>query len=177
MNESGSRFPIFDNSPAAIAMPTNMKRCECHRRDILKAVTLGAAGFFPAFQIGVSARRRAISWPMIAGPRFRIFVRWRGFTEKAPMILLTDRPPQPKTPLRYFLEDFTPNEAFYVRRHFASNPTEMNAAEWRLDVTGSVNRRLPLGLDDLLHQFEAVSKWGGVWFTDCLSGKERAGLF
>jgi hypothetical protein len=73
------------------------------------------------------------------------------------MILLTDRPPQPETPPRYFLEDFTPNEALYLRWHFAGNPTEVNAAEWRLDGTAPVNRRLRLGLDDLRHQFEAVS--------------------
>jgi sulfite dehydrogenase len=63
------------------------------------------------------------------------------------MILLTDRLPQPETPLRCFLEDVTPNEALYVCWHFAGNLTEVNAAEWRLDVTGSVNRRLRLGLD------------------------------
>jgi RND family efflux transporter MFP subunit len=77
------------------------------------------------------------------------------------MLLLTDRPPQPETPLRYFLEDFTPNEALFVRWHFAGNPTEVNAAEWRLDVTGSVNRRSRLGLDDLRHQFEAVFNGAG----------------
>jgi sulfite dehydrogenase len=37
-------------------------------------------------------------------------------------MILTDRPPQPETPLRYFLEDVAPNEAFYLRWHFAPIP-------------------------------------------------------
>jgi hypothetical protein len=35
-------------------MPTNMKRFEFHRRDLLKVVTLGAADFFQAYRIGAS---------------------------------------------------------------------------------------------------------------------------
>jgi sulfite dehydrogenase (cytochrome) subunit A len=37
------------------------------------------------------------------------------FPEKAEMILLTDRPPQLETPIHYFRQDLTPNEAFFVR--------------------------------------------------------------
>src|SRR6267378_3363270 len=39
------------------------------------------------------------------------------FPEKTEMILLTDRPPQLETPLHYFRQDLTPNEAFFVRWH------------------------------------------------------------
>ena len=38
------------------------------------------------------------------------------------MILLTDRPPQPDTPLRYFPEDVTPNEAFTCAGIFRAIP-------------------------------------------------------
>jgi hypothetical protein len=60
------------------------------------------------------------------------------------MIPLTDRPAQMETPLRYFLEEFTSNEAHYVSwalRH----STEVNAAEWRRQVTGPVNPRFACG--------------------------------
>jgi sulfite dehydrogenase (cytochrome) subunit A len=73
------------------------------------------------------------------------------------MILLTDRPPQLETPLHYFREDFTPNDAFFVRWHFAGIPTEVHAAEWRSEVTGSVNRPLQFSLDDLRRRFKVVS--------------------
>ena len=36
------------------------------------------------------------------------------FPEKTELILLTDRPPQLETPLHYFSQDITPNEAFFV---------------------------------------------------------------
>ena len=39
------------------------------------------------------------------------------FPEKTAMILLTDRPPQLETPIHYFRQDLTPNEAFFVRWH------------------------------------------------------------
>src|SRR5579859_5372911 len=94
------------------------------------------------------------------------------FPEKTDLILLTDRPPQLETPLHYFREDFTPNDAFFVRWHFAGIPTEVRAAEWRLEVTGSVNRPLQLSLDDLRRRFEVVSL---VAVNQC-SGNSR-GLF
>src|SRR6266536_664279 len=48
------------------------------------------------------------------------------FPEKTDLILRTDRPPQLETPLHYFLEDFTPNEAFYVRWHLEGLPTSID---------------------------------------------------
>ena len=44
------------------------------------------------------------------------------FPEKRELILLTDRAPQLETPLHYFRQDFTPNEAFFVRWHVAGIP-------------------------------------------------------
>jgi hypothetical protein len=52
------------------------------------------------------------------------------------MILLTDEATLLETPLHYFREDFTPNEAIFVRWYFAGIPPEVNLAGWRLDVTG-----------------------------------------
>ena|SRR5258706_14150312 len=48
------------------------------------------------------------------------------FPEKRELILLTDRAPQLETPLRYFRQDFTPNEAFFVRWHVAGIPTRVD---------------------------------------------------
>jgi sulfite dehydrogenase len=135
-------------------MPTNMKRFEFHRRDLLKAVPLGAVGLFQACQTVKAHRSEVADDGWSSRPDLRPLVR---FPEKAPMILLSDRAPLLETPLHYLREDFTPNETFFVRWHFAGIPTDVNAAEWRLDVTGSVNRALQLSLDDLRHQFEAVS--------------------
>ncbi|MGP8243798.1 MAG: molybdopterin-dependent oxidoreductase [Bryobacteraceae bacterium] len=73
------------------------------------------------------------------------------------MILLTDRPPQLETPLHYFRQDLTPNDAFFVRWHLAGIPTSVNLADWRLQIQGSVNRPLELSLDQLRHKFDPVS--------------------
>src|SRR6516162_6776607 len=54
------------------------------------------------------------------------------FPEKTDLILRTDRPPQLETPLRYFREDLTPNEAFYVRWHLEGIPTSIDPAAFRL---------------------------------------------
>ena len=52
------------------------------------------------------------------------------------MILLPYRAPLLETPPHYFREDFTPNEALFVRWHFVGIPNDVNADEWRRDVTG-----------------------------------------
>jgi DMSO/TMAO reductase YedYZ molybdopterin-dependent catalytic subunit len=79
------------------------------------------------------------------------------FPEKDPLILLTDRPPQLETPLHYFREDLTPNEAHFVRWHLAGIPESVDLKTWRLQVSGNVTRPLKLSLDDLQHKFESTS--------------------
>src|SRR5260370_2482180 len=71
------------------------------------------------------------------------------FPEKRELILLTDRAPQLETPLHYFRQDFTPNEAFFVRWHVAGIPTHVDTRVFRLQVHGHVQRSLSLSLDDL----------------------------
>src|SRR5260370_21694071 len=149
-----------------------MKRVEFHRRGLVKTVTLGAAGFLQACRTAGTALSEGDhladdGWS--SSPDHRPLVR---FPQKAPLILLTDRPPQLETPLHYCLEDFTPNEAHFLRWHLAGIPTSVNAAAWRLAVSGSVNRPLQLSLDDLRRQFDTVSL---VAFNQC-SGNSR-GLF
>ena len=66
------------------------------------------------------------------------------FPEKTEMILLTDRPPQLETPLHYFRQDLTPNEAFFVRWHLEGIPTSVDLRTFRLNVSGHVRRPLQL---------------------------------
>src|SRR5579859_3651571 len=79
------------------------------------------------------------------------------FPEKTDLILRTDRPPQLETPLHYFREDLTPNDAFYVRWHLEGIPTSVDLGAFRLQISGHVERPLSLSLADLRGQFEAVS--------------------
>jgi len=79
------------------------------------------------------------------------------FPEKTDLILRTDRPPQLETPLKYFLEDLTPNEAFYVRWHLEGIPTSVNTEEFRLEIAGHIEKPLSLSLTELRRQFEPVS--------------------
>jgi DMSO/TMAO reductase YedYZ molybdopterin-dependent catalytic subunit len=73
------------------------------------------------------------------------------------MILLTDRPPQLETPLHYFRQDLTPNEAFFVRWHLEGIPTSVDLRTFRLNVSGHVGQPLQLSVDDLRSQFEPIS--------------------
>ena len=81
--------------------------------------------------------------PILAG---RPLVR---YPEKTDLILLTSRPPQLETPMRYFDRAITPNDAFFVRYHVFPVPTSVDSAAWRLRVTGLVDRPLELSLDEL----------------------------
>ena len=86
------------------------------------------------------------------------------FPQKAELILLTDRPPQLETPLRYLLTDLTPNEAFFVRWHLSGIPTKVDRNTFRLEISGKVNKPLSLSLSELQSKFEPVSL---VAFAQC----------
>lgn len=92
------------------------------------------------------------------------------FPEKTDLILLTDRPPQLETPLKYFTQDLTPNEAFFVRWHLADVPTKVDTKSFRLTIQGNVQREVSLSLDDLRQQFEPAS----VTAVNQCSGNSRA---
>jgi len=77
--------------------------------------------------------------------------------QKAPLILLTDRPVQLETPRQHFLTPFTPNEAFYVRWHLETLPNWVDLKEWRLAIEGNIEKPLTLSLPDLFTRFKAVS--------------------
>lgn len=72
------------------------------------------------------------------------------------MRLLTDRAPQLETPLHYFRQDFTPNDAFFVRWHLEGIPTAVDDS-FRLTIGGHVEKPLSLSLSDLKSNFPATT--------------------
>jgi len=95
---------------------------------------------------------------------------WGRYPEKTELIMLADRPPLLETPMRYFLKDLTPNDAYFVRWHYAGLPTRIDLRDFRLNVIGAVTNPLKLSFDDLLTKFEPVS---GVVFGQC-AGNSRS---
>lgn len=79
------------------------------------------------------------------------------YPEKTDLILLTSRPPNLETPMKYFDRAITPNEAFFVRYHVAPIPTSVDLSTWRLRVTGRVDQPLELSMDDLQSKFRQVT--------------------
>jgi len=130
------------------------------RREWLRRAA--AAGLVVVLPIGCS--RRA------PGPAVEADALLR-FPGKVPMRALNDSPPNLETPWRYFREDLTPNEAFFVRWHLQFLPTTVDLRTWRLTVGGHVERPLELSMDDL-RRMKATSV---VAVNQC-SGNSR-GLF
>ena len=79
------------------------------------------------------------------------------YPEKTGLILLTSRPPQLETPMKYFQHAITPNEAFYVRYHLFPIPTSVDADAWRLRVSGHVDHPLEMSLNDLKTKFQPAT--------------------
>ncbi len=110
------------------------------RRDFIKTVgittAMAATGTIPSALY--ASERKLVAYP-----------------EKAELLLLTSRPPQLETPLQYFRELVTPNEALFVRWHLANIPTSVDLDTWRLRIHGNVGKQLSLSLDNL-KKFEKV---------------------
>ncbi|MFN8655753.1 MAG: molybdopterin-dependent oxidoreductase [Candidatus Obscuribacterales bacterium] len=79
------------------------------------------------------------------------------FPEKAQLIMLTDRPPQLETPLYYFKEMLTPNDAFFVRWHYAGIQTSIDPKSFTLSVNGLVGNPISLGMEELRKQFDPTT--------------------
>ena len=75
---------------------------------------------------------------------------------KVPLIKRTWRPPNFETPVSYFAEAFTPNNAFFVRWHLSNIP-EVAAATWRLKIGGeAAGTPFEVSLEQLKRDFEQV---------------------
>jgi DMSO/TMAO reductase YedYZ molybdopterin-dependent catalytic subunit len=121
-----------------------MRKKEFTRRDFLKAtgvVSAAAAAGVGALPIKLLAAEK----PLVR------------FPQKAELELLTSRPPQLETPISYFRELITPNEALFVRWHISGIPTRVDPATWRLNIGGHVERPLALSLDELRSRFRPIS--------------------
>lgn len=82
---------------------------------------------------------------------------WVKAPGKDSLLLLTDRPPNLETPLKYFRLDYTPNNVFFVRWHLAGLPSAVNTDTFRLRVGGNVTKTLALSLNDLKTKFTPVT--------------------
>jgi DMSO/TMAO reductase YedYZ molybdopterin-dependent catalytic subunit len=103
------------------------------------------------------------------------------FPQKGSMILQRNRPPLLETPFEVFDQGvFTPNDRFYVRWHLANIPTTVDPREFRLNVSGHVQRPLSLTLPALVRDFApfeiaAVNQCSGNsrgFFTPRVAGGE-----
>ncbi|MGK9165026.1 molybdopterin-dependent oxidoreductase [Inquilinus limosus] len=75
---------------------------------------------------------------------------------KKPLIKLSYRPPNYETPLEYFSELLTPNDAFFVRYHLADIP-EVDVSTWKLAVGGdAAEGRVEYTLQNLQSDFEQI---------------------
>ena len=120
------------------------------RRTILK----GSAGFLAVAGSGplLSNLVRAAELPAGATAE-QVLASLPG---KVPLIKKTYRPPNYETPISYFNEPFTPNDAFYVRYHIADIP-EVDAASWKLSIGGAgAQSPAEFTLDQLKADFERV---------------------
>jgi len=129
------------------------------RRAVLAGLGLGGlAAAAPAWAAG------SVKLPLRGGPEARNLTT--AFPGKGSMILQRTRPPLLETPFEVFDQGvFTPNDRFYVRWHWASIPTEVDANAFRLKVRGHVEKELSLSLDEIaqLPRFEiaAVNQCSG----------------
>jgi sulfite dehydrogenase len=79
--------------------------------------------------------------------------RWVKAAGKDSLLLLTDRPPNLETPLKFFREDYTPNNVFFVRWHLSGLPSKIDPDTFRLRIGGNVTKEIALSLNDLKTKF------------------------
>lgn len=95
-----------------------------------------------------------------------------GLPGKVALHRLTHRPPNYETPIRYFRDTLTPNDAFFVRYHHAVLPS-VSAEDYRLEIGGSaVERPLVLSLKELRTDFPVAEV-----VAVCQCSGNRRGLF
>jgi sulfite dehydrogenase len=142
----GPKQSQFRQSTEPMKANISRRLTTVNRREFLRLVGLAGGGI-------LMAPRMTAANPDSSRPLEQL-VR---FPEKTELILRTDRPPQLETPLRYFREDLTPNEAFYVRWHLEGIPTSVELDTFRLQINGHVEKPLSLSLAELRGKFETVS--------------------
>ncbi|PZP23835.1 molybdopterin-dependent oxidoreductase [Pseudomonas kuykendallii] len=116
------------------------------RRRLLKALGVaGASALAGAPAFSALAAGTQVTLPFDNGERDLL-----SFPQKRPLIVLTSRPPQLETPFSVFNQGLiTPNDAFFVRYHWAALPTSIDPQAYRLKVGGKVDAPLELSLDEI----------------------------
>jgi DMSO/TMAO reductase YedYZ molybdopterin-dependent catalytic subunit len=149
------------------------------RRVLLKTLAVGGGGLALGHLAGAQGavpQGANDRLPPFTGPGVNPYWNSVGpvvtYPQKYPLILLTDRPVQLETPRHFFLTPFTPNGAFYVRWHLDEIPTQIDLSEWRLEVTGNVERPQNLSFPELLQRFKPAS----VAAVNQCSGNSRSRL-
>ena len=126
------------------------------RRDILKAtggLVLATGGSWLA---GHAHAADAIMGPAELPEGMLASSILEALPGKLPLIKKAWRPPNYETPVSYFNDVFTPNNAFFVRYHLSNIP-DVAAATWRVKVGGeAVSTPLELNLDSLQRDYEQV---------------------
>ncbi|MFV0383472.1 sulfite oxidase [Paracoccus sp. (in: a-proteobacteria)] len=81
-------------------------------------------------------------------------------TEKAGLLVLSDRPLNAETPAHLLDDDITPYERLFIRMNGLVPDTalEADAAGWTLTIDGEVDTPLELTIDDLKSRFEVVTR-------------------
>lgn len=131
------------------------------RRSFLRKAglaTIAAAGAPALLDRAISSARAQGKVPLSQGvpDGVRTIANLEALPGKKPLIKLSYRPPNYETPVNYFNELLTPNDAFFVRYHLANIP-EVDAQSWRLAVGGeSVERPAQYSLADLKNGFEQI---------------------
>ena len=132
------------------------------------AAVLGAGSIFPVRALGAGPTRPTIDG-LVDGTNGSAVLE--ALPGKRPLIKRTFRPPNYETPVEYFAEQFTPNDAFFVRWHL-SNVQEVAAASWKLELGGeAVERPFAVTLADLQKDYAQVEV-----AALCLCSGNRRGL-
>jgi len=132
---------------------TKLPQAPARRTFLRQAGALGAAGAFGSPVLNaLAAESGHVTLPFANGARPLV-----AYPQKRPLILLTARPPQLETPFGVFNDSvITPNDAFFVRYHWAGIPTSIDLQTYRLRVGGNVNTPLELSLADLKQLADGV---------------------
>jgi len=149
------------------------------RRKLLGTLTAGAGAVALGRYTDAAAAQQAHGTERIptftgpgANPYWTSVGPYATYPQKYPLILLTDRPVQLETPRHFFQTPFTPNGAFYVRWHLDEIPNTVDLKEWRLEVTGNVEKPMKLTFDEVLSWKSTTS----VAAVNQCSGNSRSRL-
>src|SRR5215469_14439938 len=104
------------------------------RRRLLEGASAGAAvaGLGTGFGLP-GARAAALDLPEALPAGVHSEATLEALPGKKPLIKLSYRPPNYETPIAYFRDPITPNDAFFVRYHLTHIP-QVDETKWRLAV-------------------------------------------